>query len=224
MNSMVVRIVTLIALIVAVQIGFRLVRLAMQPPEVQLPALGIESIPREFGNWQGKEEALDARTFVNTEAHSTVSRVYHQGMTGAKVSCFIALYTKFVDGLYHSPTNCYVSNNSTQLDSVKLPLRTPGRPDIMVSVSTWERKGAKVLVVYWYEIGDQILFERKDYPGVQWAMRGKKTWPPMYKVLLETTADSDVELSRSRLLEVAAYVRDALGRLDKDASLSAKAP
>jgi hypothetical protein len=223
MNSMAGRLAMVITLVVAVQLGFYAVRLGTQPPEVKLPARGIETIPREFGNWQSEEEAFDPRIFAGTEADATLSRKY-KDLSGHKVSTFVALYTKFIDGLYHSPSNCYVSNNWTQLDSVKLPLKTPNRPEINVSVSTWERKGLRVLVVYWYEIGDHVLFDRKDYVPVQWAMRGRKTWPPMYKVLLQAPAESDVELVQSRLLDVAAFVRDALGKLDAGSASSDKAP
>ena len=56
-------------------------------------------------------------------------------------------------------------------------------------MTTWTRNGEKVIVAYWYEVGDHTMFERQDLLKTQWAMCGKTKWPVMFKVLLEMPAD-----------------------------------
>ena len=83
------------------------------------------------------------------------------------------------------------------------PLKAPNRPDTTISVSTWVTRsgdsGEKVIVAYWYEVGDHTMFERMDLLKTQWAMCGKTKWPVMFKVLLEMPAgETDLDPSRQR--------------------------
>ena len=89
-------------------------------------------------------------------------------------------------------------------------MKAANRPDTAISMSIWVRQSEKVVVAYWYEIGDLTLYERQDLLPAHLAMFGKTKWPVMFKVLLEMPAD-DLEQSKAELLEMAQVVRQWLG-------------
>jgi hypothetical protein len=89
-------------------------------------------------------------------------------------------------------------------------LKSPNRPEISVRMGIWESEGRKVLVMYWYEVGDYVIFERGDLFGLRWTMRGRETWPPTFKVMIQVPAN-DEQVAKKDALEFAAMVRDWLG-------------
>ena len=53
-------------------------------------------------------------------------------------------------------------------------LRVSDDLTIPVSLTTWEREGEKVMVVYWYQFGEHVLFGRWDLGAkVRWSLRGQ---------------------------------------------------
>ena len=63
---------------------------------------------------------------------------------------------------------------------------------IPVSISTWEyeKKNKKVMVVYWYQIGEHFLFGRWDLGiKIRWSLAGKPKWPALIKVMMEIPID-----------------------------------
>lgn len=213
MRSITVRLGIVVAMVVLVHLGFSVVGV---DNEVQLPARSVNEFPLQWGAWQGKSVELDPKVFARTGAHETADRKY-QDPLGREVSLHFALFTRFAEGLLHSPMNCYRDNGWSLIEESRVPVKVANRPDINVSVSTWELKGEKALVLYWYELGDHVLYGRGDLATVVWDMRSRPKWPPMYKVLLQTTA-TDAE-SRAKLLEIAAGVRQWIGPMEPSASV-----
>ncbi|MGA2030840.1 MAG: exosortase C-terminal domain/associated protein EpsI, partial [Thermoguttaceae bacterium] len=151
-----------------------------------------------------------------TEAASSITRSY-QDSNGHAISMHLALFDDPDRGVYHSPTNCYRAQGWARLGGRDVSLQVPGRPTIQVRLSTWQREGDKILVLYWYELGENVLFERIDMGAVRWKMRGRATWPPMVKVLLQTSA-AEAGLAQSQLLQIAAQIRQWVGQMDPPAS------
>ena len=165
---------------------------------------------------------MEADTFVHVGADVVVSRAYHDDME-QEVRMHVAVFgSKPDDGVYHAPTNCYPSSGWTLIEHSRAPMQVPGHKEQMVDLTTWEKKGEMVHVVYWYRMGDYSLFERVDMGKVRWALRGQATWPPLIKVLLETSA-ADKYAARVRILEVAALVQTWLEKAELE-PLKAKQP
>ncbi|MGD0896519.1 MAG: exosortase-associated EpsI family protein [Thermoguttaceae bacterium] len=213
----------LIILVSVVHGGFIVVRAGTQPAEVILSGRTIHELPLTLGPWQGEDTTLDPRTFAGTEAVEAVGRNYAD-RADHSTSVFLATYSDPRAGVYHSPMNCYQSSGWTNIDEVRLPLQAVGRPDILVSVSNWQQsKADPIIVLYWYEMGEDTFFGRGDWGLAQlWKLRGRKTWPPMYKVLLQTPASDP--LARARLMDLAGSVRAWLGELDTTAAADHRSP
>ncbi len=60
-----------------------------------------------------------------------------------------------------------------------------------VSCTTWEKEGQRVLVLYWFKLGEHFLFDRFEMGAVRWKMRGQKTWPALIKVLMQANTTDD---------------------------------
>ena len=104
-----------------------------------------------------------------------VSRIYSK--EGRILKFLMAEYKSPRAGLYHNPMNCYYTQGFTQNgDVVMAPLesrQSPGYHDQRGELGKEGRQAEKVIVAYWYEVGDYTMYEREDLLKTQWAMRGK---------------------------------------------------
>jgi EpsI family protein len=218
MNRMTIRLGWVIGLVVVVHGGFYVVRSGVSPPKVTVPEWSLEDLPLELPEtkptWVGEVVALDPKIFAATEASAAINRRYHDA-SGRSLDLHMAMFEDPARGTLHSPTNCYRSSNWQKVELASIgemqTLKTPSRPEILVKMGIWESEGRRVLVVYWYEVGDYVIFERGDLFGLRWTMRGRETWPPTFKVMIQVPA-GDEQVAKKDALEFAALVRDWIGR------------
>lgn len=214
MGNFMIRMGVVIGILAAVQLGFLYVGHVVHPTVVW-PQRPIEDFPMVVstpsqGTWEGKNAQLDDRSWNESEVDSAVSRIYSK--EGRNIKLLLAEYESPRSGLYHNPMNCYHTQGFTLIGAEERhPLKGINRPDTAVSVSTWMRKNEKVIVAYWYEVGDYTMYERQDLLNTQWAMFGKTKWPIMFKVLLEMPAD-DAEQAKTDILDMAQFIREWLGK------------
>jgi len=214
MGNFMVRMGVVIGILVAVQLGFLYVGHLAHPTVIE-PQRPIEDFPMvvstsAMGTWEGKNAKLDDRSFNESEVDVAVSRIYSK--EGRNIKFLLAEYKSPRSGLYHNPMNCYHTQGFTLIGSEeRQPLKAANRPATEVSVSTWMRNNEKVIVAYWYEVGDNTMYERQDLLNTQWAMFGKTKWPVMFKVLLEMPGD-EADQSKTELLDMAQFIREWLGK------------
>ena len=221
MGNIMVRMGVVIGIVAAVQLGFLYVGHVAHPTvvELQRPLADFPLVvdTPATGTWEGKDTQLDDRSFNESEVDAgAVSRLYTKD--GRNLKFLLATYHSARLGLYHNPMNCYHSQGFTLVGDADLhPLKAANRPDTAVSLTTWVRNGEKlkekVIVAYWYEVGDYTMYERHDLLGTQWAMSGKTQWPVIVKVLLEMPADESGQAA-TEILDMAQVVREWLGRDD----------
>ena len=102
------------------------------------------------------------------------------------------------DGVYHTPINCYRASGwqDTERDAVRpggLRLLDVSRQRVDVDPG---RTGERLIVVYWYQLGEHVLFDRWDLGmKVRWALRGRPKWPALIKVMLQISAPDVNEAS-----------------------------
>ena len=218
MGNIMVRMGVVIGVLVAVQLGFFFVGNMAHPGMVE-PQQPIDDFPMvvrtaDAGTWEGKATKLDDRTFNQTEADTIVSRVYFKEGDSKDTHLLKFLLAEYQSprlGLYHNPMVCYHSNGFTLIGEAEMhPLKARNRPDTKISMTTWKKNNEKVLVAYWYEVGDYTMYERHNLWNTQLAMVGKTQWPVMFKVLLEVPL---VESSQAKIeiLNMAQSVREWLG-------------
>jgi EpsI family protein len=164
-------------------------------------------MPIQLGQWHGQPTEMDPKITAATEAApgTTTSRIY-QDESGHAISMYGAMFSDPRGGVYHTPINCYRANGWQDTSETREDLEVSDELTIPVSVSTWEQKGERLLVVYWYQIGDHVLFGRWDLGlKIRWALRGRPKWPALIKVMLSIPA-SDPETAKPMILEFAKRV------------------
>jgi len=180
---------------------------ALQPPEVQLPSWTFHEMPLQFGDWRGEDTELDPKitAAVGAAPGRIVDRNY-QDRLGHVVSMHTAMFDDPVEGVYHSPLNCYRANGWELKENTREELRLSDDLAIPVSLTTWQREGSRALVVYWYQLGEHVLFGRLDLGiKVRWSLAGKPKWPALVKVMLQIDA-ADLEEVKATILSFAEQV------------------
>ena len=206
MNNLTTRLSVAAILVVLIYLGTYAATAAMKPPKVAFPDRPLQDLPRQFvdregTDWEGKDIALNPRVFAAIGAEVVVDRKY-QDKAGNEMVVHTAIFEDPVEGMYHSPMNCYRGSGWRNTDQTSLDLKISDELSLPVSLTTWEREGVQKLVVYWYQIGEHTVFHRSDLWSVRWAMRGRETWPALVKVLIDTPID-DPEKAQERIIAFA---------------------
>jgi hypothetical protein len=205
MGNTATRIYIATALVLVIYGGNKLAKLATDPPEVEMPNWTFDELPKRLGDWTGVATKLDPAIASATDAKIIVNRAYRD-----KLDHVINLHTAMIEnptlGICHNPQICYLYTDWTNKIKLFEELPISSEKTIPVYVGLWEKEGEKVWVVYWYQLGPNVLFDRYDMGiRVHWSLAGKPKWPALIKVLLQTPA-LDTEDSKSMLLEFAGRI------------------
>ncbi|MFW5693138.1 MAG: exosortase C-terminal domain/associated protein EpsI [Thermoguttaceae bacterium] len=203
------RLAVVVGVVVVVQLLHYQVRAMLEPADVALPDWDLEELPVDLQGWTGEVSELDERLFQRIGADVVADRVF-KNREGAAVSAHTALFKDFDEAVVvHLPSRCYRAAGWEQRDLETRSLPVEGLPDIDVEVSTWQREGRRVKVLFWYQLGEHTVLNRFDLGKAQIALAGRDTWPAMVKVMLETSADQR-QAADLRLLDVAGQIRQWL--------------
>ncbi|MEN6451576.1 MAG: exosortase C-terminal domain/associated protein EpsI [Thermoguttaceae bacterium] len=199
-----VRIYIVVALIGGTYLVGQAVPSLLKPSEVVLPRWTFNEMPKQWGDWRGSPGEWDPQIAVTTGADRIVNLVYRDDR-GHVVPLHTAMFTSMEGGVYHNPFNCYSSHGWQEMKRSEEKLHLHDGRTMKVSLSTWDRAGERKLVVYWYQVGDQVLFGRGNLGALRWSMRGHPRWPAMIKVLMEISAP-DQEDAKLAILSLAEFV------------------
>jgi len=182
----------LIAAVLLATIHFVVLALRRErwPSEVAPPPWDLAKLPRQFetrdGTWEGRDTELDAKTFARLQSDQVVDRIYGN-RSGEAVLVHASSYTLLERWVPHPPDVCY-RNSGWQLDGQKdrdLPLGE-GR-SVRVRLATFTRKGERILVLFWYHFGDEVVLDHASLRTARWKLIGRKTWPAITKFMLQTS-------------------------------------
>jgi EpsI family protein len=213
MNGTAVRLMIATVLVALSYGGIYVVRKSTALPTVRPPAEDIHKLPNRLGKFVGEDIQLDKDLFDRVGAEQVVERVYRDESDHI-VSMHLAVFNDPDTGVYHSPTNCYRSAGWRLVKEEIVEVPDSGQPALRVDLTTWERQGETILVLYWYRFGDYTVFERFDLGKARWAMRGQASWPSMIKVLLHTPVTDSAFSARHRMLEMAKQIHLWVSRWD----------
>jgi EpsI family protein len=207
-NGTAVRLLIVALLVPLTYAGANWVQARLDPPGVEMPDWTFRDMPKTLGNWHGEDAQLDQKTAVRTGAKldTIVDRVYRDDV-GHAVSMHTAMFDDPKDGVIHSPMVCYMAAGWKKLSEKRRYLKISGEGvshelSVPVSVSKWENEkdDKKVMVVYWYQLGEHFLFGRWDLGlKVRWALAGKPEWPALVKVMMEVPFTEDEDPTSSVL-------------------------
>lgn len=192
MNGTAVRLCIVAALIPVTYWGAGLVKASLEPPKTEMPDWTFRDMPIKLGGWRGEETTMDPRIAVATNAKldTIVNRAYRDD-SGHVISIHAAMFED-PNGVLHSPLVCYQAAGWTRLSESRktLHLNFPDKSELTVpiSISRWEseKENRKVVVIYWFQLGEHFLFGRWDLGlKIRWSLRGREKWPALIKVMME---------------------------------------
>lgn len=185
-----------------------LLKIELDPRKTQMPKWNFDGLPLTFGGWTGKPTDLSEE--VRASGTECVTNRIYQDDQGRSIGFYGAMFKDPADGVQHSPMNCYRQSGWQRKSVSPETLKLNDNLSIPVRLSLWERKGEKgyekVFVLYWYQWGEYVLFERWDLGfKVRWGMRNRATYPPIVKVMLHMPIN-DAEAAKPVILEFAKLV------------------
>jgi EpsI family protein len=178
--------------------------------EIVLPEISLETMPREFGppgrswSWNGKEMEVDPYLFRVIGANEVVSRSYTNAAS-KELTVHAAVFGSYFRGAPHPPTVCYPSSGWIQTDRKDVVLEARNAPPAPAQMIAYDKEGSRVLILYWFQLGNQIFTDDQGLSDARRALRQNPTWPAIVKVLLQTQI-TNAELDEQRLKDFGAGV------------------
>ncbi|MGA2616459.1 MAG: exosortase-associated EpsI family protein [Thermoguttaceae bacterium] len=193
----------------AILLGINLVAYALKdrgmPTERASLEMKIQELPRQFGSWTAEDRTLDPRVFKAIGAEMAIDRRYQDTKKNI-VDLHTAVFTEYGVRIPHPPEMCYGGAGFRVTDTKTLDLRQDGSAGPPVQLLTLENpQGQTIYCLYWYQIGDATFFTGDGQRKQVRSLRGRTTWPPMIKVMLQTVATTPTE-AEERLKALAAPV------------------
>ncbi len=185
MKSSAIRLYIVVALIVVTFGLTQWAGWATEPPVVELPPWSLSDLPLQLGSWRGETTKTDPEIFAASDANVIVDRRYVDDENHVVLS-HTATFPDPEKGIYHNPLNCYRTHGWTKLRDTTVNLDVSDNLTIPVVLTVWENENKKVMVFYWYQLGERILHERWELGKARFAMRGHDKWPVLLKVMLQT--------------------------------------
>jgi EpsI family protein len=172
------------------------------------------NLPFQLGSWSGTKTELDASIFDATGAKIAENRSYSDD-SGHTVSLHIGYYSDVEAGVWHSPITCYRCAGWQCLEDAKMPL-AEGSPAPEVWFSKWDRESqTQCLVMHWYYLGGTIFYDRGTFGNARFALRGRSTWPPLVKVLIQNRLNATTEEDKESLLSFSKQIYQWLNEQEK---------
>ncbi|HEV3340438.1 MAG TPA: exosortase-associated EpsI family protein [Pirellulales bacterium] len=194
------RILVVAASIVAAQAAVR----AAEQYFALLPALAPEedlaqAIPLELepDKWQGRDVPLAADVLQTLGATALVNREYRNAL-GEMVEVNVSAYRNYRLVPPHPPLACYPSAGWTLKDTQFVPVIRDDPKSPKVALYSFERHGEQSLVMFWTDLGGQIVFDRDGLRNLLRGLRPRSHKPLLKKVTLHTAVDTP-ERARLRL-------------------------
>jgi len=201
MSRTAIRLLVVVGIILLTYGVSKLVQIQTEPPEVELPSWTFRDMPMQLEKWHGEDTKLDPEIAAATGAEVIVDRLYRSDV-GAVVSMHTAMFKDPGEGVSHAPTNCYRTNGWNLAKDTREEIKIADDRTITVACTRWEKSSETVYVVYWYQLGDNVIYDRVGLGNLRWKMPGKEKWPVNIKVMLQVSLD-DPEESKAAILDLA---------------------
>lgn len=194
----------------AIQIGVMWVNAGYRADTVSLPETKLTSFPFVVSGWEGEDTEFDTKVFLVLKAEVTVSRSYRMNSEDA-ISYHNAAWTDQDHLCPHPPELCYTTVGWGIKKEKTVELKLSTAPPVNARLLTLENEGQRINVLYWYQMGKHVFWNRNGAKIAKRDFWGKKTVPATLKFMLQNRAsqgDSDEESLVAFAEEVYAWSRN----------------
>ncbi len=159
------------------------------PSEVAPPQWDLAQLPYQLktddGTWEGEKKELDAKTFLSLRSDQVEDRAYSNRAREA-ILLHSSSYTLLERWVPHPPDVCY-GNAGWKLESRRdRVLQLNDGRSTSVRLYTFSKEGVRILVLFWYHFGDEVVLDHDSLRAARWKRIGQRTWPAITKFMLQT--------------------------------------
>jgi EpsI family protein len=197
------------ALIACMYAGTEYFRAFGLPTETKTPEPPLSNMPSMLGNWQNSTEHAVAAELEGVSGAAMETVRAYRDPAGHLISLYAGAFEKYGYRILHPPELCYGGTGWRVTSAEPLVLPDGGGASTLTRFETMQHGGQEIYLLYWYQIKDMTFYDGDGQRRAVWKLRGRKTWPPMVKVMLQTSAadaDQAKELLKSLAVPAKAWV------------------
>jgi EpsI family protein len=172
--------------------------------------LDLERMPRCLGPWEGTDTPLDPMIRATLGADVVLDRLYrHSEDQTAKVSAHLAAFSDWDRGIGHDPMVVYRSCGCKLIEQTYETLYIGSEKNIRANLSEWKQGRRSLVVLFWYQIGDHVLFKRSELDRLRSGLNAQQPRPLLIKIQLQTdlAGGTNVEQGKATLKQLATAIR-----------------
>ena len=197
------RILSVVVFLVAVQAVVSWIQRGYTMEEIASPLRSPSDLPHQIGPWKGEDVKADEKLIGRLEAEAEVDRLYRNA-DGSAISLHYLWSKDYVR--VHFPQQCYHEAGWEKVSEKTVSIPIAKDQEIPARIITFDREGEKIQVLYWLQLGDQFFFDRGAHHVLRQRLCwGVKKWPPLTKLMLQTSA-TNPEAAQARLIDLARAV------------------
>ena len=174
--------------------------------EVKPLRQGLDTLPTKLDGYEATEVPLDDHILEVLKADALVNRHYVRA-DRASIMCHVSAWLRpdSVNGSApHVPKLCYTNAGWDIVDEKTIEIDTPSGK-LKMNLLAVKRNGDRSVVAYWYQLGDTTFTTSAEAKQIHRKYWGKKNWPPLVKVLLDSPAP-DINTALPRIEKFATSV------------------
>ena len=208
------------ALVVVSGAGYRVLaaRLAGVSGSVFLPPGALARLPRQIGDWSGRDEPLDQRVIQATDTDDHINRTYVRRNGSEAVSLFIGYGVRFRDLVPHRPEVCYPGAGWTLESTVDTEVTGTAGSSVPSRLYRFYRSGLQarsIAVLNYFIVDGQYCADVSLLRSKSWRARGDIRYVAQVQVVCPVGADQAAADRRVR--EFAAELAPVLERVLSEA-------
>jgi len=195
-----------IVILLASQAALWAIRQELALTPASLSGVSLREWPLRLGSWRGERTSLSAEVVRHSGADAMGTWLY-QNQLGEQVVVHAGIWRKYETSLPHPPELCYAGSGYRLLESGEIAIPAPQRTPAHGMLYRFERHGQPLMVLAWYQFGDETILNRDELRGLMQRVRvGSGVLPPAVKVMLQCRAE-DPARAEQRLLDIASLLR-----------------
>ncbi|MBV9572719.1 MAG: EpsI family protein [Acidobacteriales bacterium] len=170
----------------------------------------LASFPRDLGDWTSIDIPISQDVLEVLGPGDFLLRAFRkEGVIEPDVTLFLAYFPSQRAGdTIHSPKNCLPGAGWSPVESSRIPVSFPGRPEFIVNRYVIAKGQERQLVLYWYWAHDRAVASEywAKYYLVRDAIRLNRSDGSLIRVVTPLDSGETVDHAQSRLLSLAANV------------------
>lgn len=154
----------------------------------------FKQMPHHLGQWEGKDVSIPPEILAAVGADVVVDRIYHDSKNETLlVKSHLAVYWDWKRGTRQDLMKIYKASGWKLLSQAYETIPISEDKKIRVSLSEWEKDQQKTVLLYWYQLGDHILFDRAELDRISSKLSDADKTKPLIKLHLQMTKSHATE-------------------------------